>query len=260
MKKIIYLILVLLCLNCSCLAETIKFIQVTDVHLTQNNSQNLKQFVDDVNKNFKDIDFVVFTGDNIDKANKKDLLLFLDIIKNLNVKPYVLVGNHDLFRLQKMTKENYMALVRKKLGHYHSKNANYVIKKKDVVFIAMNGVKEVIPMPNGYFHEDELIWLDKMLTKYSNKKVVILQHFPLLEAKSSGHNLYKKEVYEEILKKHNNVISIISGHYHENREEYQNGIHHIITLNFQNNTFYKFIEIDSNENEIFTFLIDNKDN
>lgn len=260
MKKIICLILLIFCLNCSCMAETVKFIQVTDVHLNQLNSFYLKRFVQDVNKNYKDIDFVVFTGDNIDRANKKDLLLFLDIIKDLHVKPYVLVGNHDLFKSHGLTKETYMSMVHKKLGHYHSKNANYVFKKKDIVFVVMNGVKEIIPMPNGYFRDEELVWLDKTLTKYSDKKVVILQHFPLLDARSSGHNLYKKENYEEILKKHDNVISIISGHYHENREEKIGNVHHIITKNFQNNSYYKLIEIDSNEDEIFTFLIDNKDN
>lgn len=260
MKKFIIFLLLFLSFNCKCQAEVVKFIQVTDVHLTQNNAQYLKQFVKDANEKYKNVDFIVFTGDNIDDANQKDLLLFLEIIKNLKIKTYVLVGNHDLFKFHEMTKENYMALVRKKLGHYHSKNANYVIKKKDIVFIAMNGVKEVIPMPNGYFRENELIWLDKMLTKYSNKKVVILQHFPLINARSSGHNLYKKNTYEEVLKKHNNVISIISGHYHENEEKKENNIYHIVTENFQDNRFYKLIEIDTNDDMIFTILVDNKEN
>ena len=262
MKRIFCLILILLGFCCNCQAETLRFIQVTDVHLTQGNSEHLKQFVQDVNNNFKHLDFIVFTGDNIDSANQKDLLLFLDIIKKLNIKPYVLVGNHDLFKYHKVTKESYMTLVHKKLGHYHSKKANYVFQKKNIIFIVMNGVKEVIPTPNGYFHDDELLWLDKMLTKYTNKKVVILQHFPLLDAKDAGHNLYMKENYEEVLKKHNNVISIISGHYHENREVKKDGIYHIITKNFKNNKYYKLIEIDTDltDDMIFTHLIVNDEN
>lgn len=61
------------------------------------------------------MDFIVFTGDNIDMANQEDLELFLDIISGLKVKPYVLVGNHDLFKSQKMSKESYMHLVQKSL-------------------------------------------------------------------------------------------------------------------------------------------------
>lgn len=151
-----------------------------------------------------------------------------------------------------------MHLVHKKLGFYHPKSANYVFKKNGIVFIAMNGVKEVIPMPNGFFRENELIWLDKQLTKYSNKQVVILQHFPLIETHIADHNLYQKEDYEKVLKKHNNIISIISGHYHENREEERDGIYHIVTKNFSNNRYYKLIEIDTKNSMVYTFLIDNE--
>lgn len=260
MKKIVCLILILFNLFFSCEAKNAKFIQVTDVHLTSNNFQYLQQFVEDVNKNYKDIDFIVFTGDNIDNANSKDLELFLDIINNLKIKPYVLVGNHDLFKSNSMSKENYMCLVQKKLGLYHSNKPNYVFKDKDIVFIAMNGVKEVIPSSKGYYRQDELIWLDKMLSKYSNKKVVILQHFPLLTTIVKGHNMYGRENYEQILKKHTNVISIISGHYHENREQKDGEIYHIITKNFSNNKYYKIIEIDTDNNMVYTLLIDNNKN
>lgn len=259
MKKIIGLILILVSFTCPCLAKNPKFIQVTDVHLTQNNADYLKQFVDNANQNFKNLDFIVFTGDNIDKANPEDLKLFLKIIKNLKVKPYVLVGNHDLFKSHNLSKEKYMHLVRKELGFYHSNKPNYVFKKKDIVFIAMNGVKEVIPGSNGYYREDELFWLDKMLTRYSNKKVVILQHFPLLDTKAKNHSLYRKEDYEDVLKRHSNVISIVSGHYHENIEQKDGGIYHIVTNRFSNNTYYKLIEIDSDNDMIYTFLIDNSE-
>lgn len=259
MKKLVYILFVFFSLCCSCQAKNVKFLQVTDVHLSKDNAMYLEQFVADVNKNYNDLDFVVFTGDNIDKANPKDLLLFLDIVKNLNVKPYVLLGNHDLYKSHKMTKETYMYLVQEKLGSYHPKNADYVFKRKDIVFIAMNGVKEVIPSPNGCFRQDELEWLDKQLSKYSNKKVVILQHFPLLETNVANHSLYKKEAYEEILKKHHNVISVVSGHYHENREEKVGEIYHIVTKNFQNNTYYKIIEINTDDNMVYTSLIDNNE-
>ncbi len=238
-------------------ASVVKFIQVTDVHLTQNNSQYLQDFVDDINEKYNDINFVVFTGDNIDKPNEKDLCLFLETIKQLKVRAYVLPGNHDLYRNQNLTHDVYMKLVRKKLGSYHSLKPNYVFRQGDIVFITMNGVKEFIPGPNGYYKESELFWLDKMLSKYSDKKVVILQHFPLLDTAVKSHSLYKKEQYLEILKKHDNVIAIISGHYHQNREEFCDNIYNVVTKNFSNNRYYKLIEID--DGFVYTHLIDNKD-
>lgn len=49
MKKIVCLILLLFSFICECQAKNVKFIQVTDVHLKQNNAQYLRQFVSDVN-------------------------------------------------------------------------------------------------------------------------------------------------------------------------------------------------------------------
>lgn len=255
MKRFLTLAFIFFCSCISVTAQNLKFVQVTDVHLTNNNADRLKDFVQNINDKYQDLDFVVFTGDNIDKAKVQDLNLFLDIVKQLKFKTYILAGNHDLYDNQGMTGDFYMHQVRKKLGLYHSANLNYVIQKGEYILLAMSGVKEVIPSPNGYYKQNELNWLDKMLTKYSDKKVVILQHFPLPDTKSAGHSLYKKEEYLKVLSKHKNVISIISGHYHENREEFCDNIYHIITKNFSNNSYYKLIEIE--DGFVYTSLIEN---
>lgn len=236
-------------------AENLKFIQVTDVHLTQNNKGYLEELVSDLNKKYSDLDFVIFTGDNIDNANVEDLKTFLSIIKELKFKKYVIMGNHDVFKSHGLDKKLYMSLVKKELGSYHSNKPNYVFKDKDVVFITMDGVKEVIPGPNGYYREEELNWLDKQLDKYKNNKVVIVQHFPLIVTDSKMHKLYRRDDYMEMLKNHNNVIGIISGHYHKNIEENLNGIYNIATMKFDNeNEYYKVIEIDKESSMIFTQL------
>lgn len=260
MKKIVCFIFIFFIISSNiCKAENVKFLQVTDVHLSQNNAKYLKQFVEDINKNYKDLDFIVFTGDNINNANIDDLELFLNIVKNLKRKTYIIPGNHDLFKSHELDSKSYMKRVKKRLGYYHSNKPNYIIKKRNVIFITMNGVKEIFPGPNGYYRQEELDWLDKMLNKYKNKKVVILQHFPLIDTEAKNHSLYRKEDYEQVLKKHNNVISIVSGHYHENIELKKDGIYHIITQKFSNNNYYKIIEV-SDKNMVFTYLIDKSEN
>ncbi len=54
--------------------------------LQKNNAQYLKDFVNDINSNFDDLDFVVFTGGNLDNANPDDLWMFLDIVKKIKTK------------------------------------------------------------------------------------------------------------------------------------------------------------------------------
>ena len=235
-----------------------KFLQVTDVHLTQNNTDALKNFVDEVNSKYKDIDFVVFTGDNIDKPNESDLGTFLGEIKNLHVKPYVILGNHDVYKAGHLSKDLYMKKVQDTLGHYHSNEPHFSFVKKDIVFVCPDGTKEVIPGANSYFKETELAWLDKELTKYKNKKVVIIQHYPLLDCKVKNHGIYNKTEYEKILAKHDNVVAIIGGHYHLNQEEKIGTIYNIVTKNFSDGKYYKLIEIDTNNDLIFTHLVENE--
>lgn len=259
MKKLLFLMFLFVFTFTPVYSKNLKFIQVTDVHLNIYNEQYLADFVNEINENYNDLDFIVFTGDNIDKANYELLNDFLEIIKNLKIKTYVLVGNHDVFKNQNLDKKLYMKTVRKKLGIYHSDKTNYVFEKDNIIFIVMDGVKEVIPGTNGYYKQKELDWLDKTLTKYNNKKVVIFQHFPLLDSYSRRHNLYNKESYIEILNKHKNVISVISGHYHQNIEQMQDNIYHIVTMRFLNNRYYKVIEIDKATGMVFTNLIDKEE-
>lgn len=237
-------------------SKTVKFIQVTDAHISQRNAKYLLQFTKDI-KDYKDIDFVVFTGDNIDRAEIDDLRLFLTIAKKIKKRTYLLIGNHDVVKSGGLDKKYYMKLVRHFMGFYHSSKPHYVFQKNGIVFIVLDGTKEHFPGPNGYFKAQELIWLDKMLTKYEDKKVVILQHYPLIDTKSKSHNTYKKEEYFEVLKKHKNVMAIISGHFHKNFEVKQDGIWHISTYNFRANEYYKIIEIDTDNNEVYTSLIQN---
>lgn len=209
MKRLL-IITFILAINLFCnaaFAKSVKFIQVTDMHTTPDNTQYLRDFVNEVNKKYNDIDFVIFTGDNIDKARLSDLKMFLNEIKHLHPRTYVIMGNHNVFKSEHLDKKLYMETVRKELGEYHSNKPNYVFKVKGIVFVTMDGVKEVIPGPNGYYKPAELEWLDKTLTKYKNNKVVIFQHFSLLDSPSKSHNLYKKEEYLNVLNKHKNVIA-----------------------------------------------------
>lgn len=263
MKKIfkfLLVIFILLLIPSKSLAQNVKFLQVTDVHMKQNNAHNLEDFVKDVNKKYDDLDFVIFTGDNIDQANVKDLETFLSIIKKLKFKQYVVVGNHDVFKNKNLDKKLYMKMVQDTLGKYHSDKTNYIFKDKGVVFIVMDGVKEVIPGPGGYYREEELNWLDKNLTKYKNDKVVIVQHFPLLDGKAPRNEAYRKEDYLEMLKKHDNVLAIVCGHYHENREEMKDNIYHILTMKWLDNSYYKIIEIDTDIPMVYTQLVNNNEN
>jgi len=89
MKKIfLYLAILFFALTLNVDAKSVKIVQLTDVHIgdcaegkTCNAMQNLNTAIVDINKR-KDIDLVIFTGDNIDKSNLEILKKFLLATKN----------------------------------------------------------------------------------------------------------------------------------------------------------------------------------
>ena len=78
MKKILSLLCICLFMLFSALkssAENIKFVQITDVHLSNDSEYSqkvLKSAVEDINKQ-ENISFVVFTGDNINSPKPENL-------------------------------------------------------------------------------------------------------------------------------------------------------------------------------------------
>ena len=229
-KIILYVLLILVVFSGTAFAGEIKFVQVTDSHFLSNNPYSanvLEAAVKDINRQ-SNVSFVVFTGDNIDSSRMEDLSGFLKIVKKLNVPYYVIVGNHDVFKSNGISKQQYMQSVRQANWFRGSSSPNYVFRKGEFVFIVVDGAKETIPGTGGYYRPATLEWLDKQLTKYKNRKVVILQHFPILQPNDSKtHRVYQPENYYAVLNKHDNVIVIVSGHYHLNKEKMENGIYHI---------------------------------
>lgn len=242
-------------------ATNVKFVQITDSHFSAHGSEYtqrdvegskgyLESTVKDINT-VSGIDFIVFTGDNIDTANEADLKDFIKIANKLKYPYYMVIGNHEVFKSQKFDKKEYMKVVRKYSNNCRPKSPNYVFRRNGLVFIVVDGVKEVIPGPAGYYKKDTLKWFDNQLTKYKNDRVVVLQHFPIVEPYyNRSHTTYNIKDYQEVISKHSNIISIISGHYHANGERMVDGIYHISTPALVEPPHnYKIIEIKGDKKD-----------
>lgn len=241
----------LMLLPTSAVAENIKFAQISDAHLAVGSEYSikvLKTAVEDINKQ-SNISFVVFTGDNINNPREENLKEFVDIVGKLNVPYYVVLGNHDVYKSNGLSKVRYYEILRAKNLLYPQRKPNYVFKKNGFVFIIVDGAKEVIPGAVGYYRTDTLEWLEKELIKYKDNDVIIFQHFPVeypegVDNRLKTHKTYKVEEYQELLSKHHNVLAVISGHFHVNSENMKDGVYHISTpslIGLPNS--YKIIDI-----------------
>lgn len=256
MRIVKFLLVFFLLLGSITYAREVKFIHITDMNINTQNAPYALKTIKEINQ-YKDIDFVVFGGNNISRTNIDNLNTFLYILKKVNKKAIVLLGNNDVFESVGIDKEYYLKRVKKarraKLS-YHSKKTNYVFSSKGYKFIVMDGSKQYFQTLNGYYPKQELVWLDKKLSKYKNKNVIILQHFPLLDGENWIETA-KREDYFDVLKKHNNVKLIVSGHYGNDTEVKQDGIYHIITESYNKNGAYKIIKVDLKDNFIGTYLV-----
>ena len=180
MKKLLLLFVFLFFALCNCCeAKSVKFVQVTDVMYGKNNANEiLEKAVKDINE-MKDIDFVVFTGDNTAGANLDYLQGFVKTVQKLNKPFYMVVGDRDVAKSKHLEKEVYAKKLHKLLGRKSPETLNYTFKKGNVTFIVVDGAKDFITMPNGYFNSTTLEWLENQIKLNKDNKIVLLQHFPV---------------------------------------------------------------------------------
>lgn len=228
--------------------DDLKIVQISDVHYSgrgtnngprmfKNSAELLEDAVCQINE-MKDVDVVVFSGDSIDSPSQKDLVSFARIANKLKYPWYNTLGNHEVGIAGGLSKEKYFRILESINLNYNSlslqniafKPYYLIMPKKDYEVIFLDGVIDNRISSNGEFSEQQLVWLDEKLTHYCNKKIIIVQHFPVVEPfKSKTHRVLNAQQYLDILDKHNNVVAVLSGHYHCSKVVNRNNVLHITT-------------------------------
>lgn len=235
---IVFLILQLLIISPTW-AKSFKFAQITDVHYSSDGTTSSKRNLSESAKNIEfavnsmnkqDILFSIFLGDNIDKSNPTNLNNFLKLTQPLKMPHYFILGNHDAYKLSGIPKEEYLDAVRLYNPYQKNKKGNfYFFPNKDCIAIVMDGAMPFMPSTHGTYVDEQVKWLDSVLTKNEDKFALIFQHFPLIPPTDNySHTTLNSEKYLKLLKKHKNIILISSGHFHADKITIDdNGIYHI---------------------------------
>lgn len=213
-------------LQCYSSTTSLKFAQLSDTHFytgTDNTTYKMigrsGELLDDAIAQVNEIpnlDFVMFTGDLIDKPFEKELSAFLPHTEKINAPWYFSFGNHDTMVGGYLNPKLYMELVNKY-------NKNYKFEKSYYSFAPQKGYKVIVLdsiirdrlTSNGRIGEEQLAWLDNELKEAQKDTVLIFMHVPILEPfNSPNHRLLDADKVEEILNKYKNPIAIFQGHYH----------------------------------------------
>lgn len=266
MKKafLLFVIFINLLICAVCEAKTLQFAQISDMHLSLIPENEIKEgeltkgdyllkAIKEINEN-KEIKFVIFSGDSIGKPDKKTMSKFLKIADKLNKPYYLVIGENEVLRRKNFDKKDFMRMYKLHNLSLITKGTNYVIKpNKELVFIFVDGTNETMPTTSGYFKSQTLNWLDKKLSQYKDKKVVLVQHYPIIEPSGKfTHKTVEPEKYFHTINAHDNVIAIVSGHFHSNNTIYKKGIYHLSAPAFKDeNREYKIIKIEYNPKYLF---------
>lgn len=213
-------------------AKEFSFAQVSDVHYTYGDSYMSKYlYFLSASIMKKNPDFVVFLGDNVDKSREEDVISFMQSIYSIKSIPYYIVfGNNDAHRLSGLEKEVYLDIVTTfNKNQKDGKKYYYFKPNSDFICVVLDATPDFAPSKHGEISDEQIQWLDNLLTKYPKKLFIIFHHCPLIPPRIEYQlSMLNTEKYESMLKKHSNVVLISSGHYHQAAETVdENGIRHI---------------------------------
>ncbi len=210
-------------------STSLKFVQLSDIHFLENgqnttfkmtgaSSQLLDDAVEQINEE-QEIDFVMLTGDIIDKPFEKELRAFLPHIENLKYPWYFAFGNHDRCVGGYLTTSVYMDMVKKSNKNYNFNKPYYAFTpKKGYRIIVLDNIITDKVTTQGYLGEEQVLWLKKELEKSKRDTVLIFMHVPLIEPFTSPNHRLKNAVQVmSIIESYKNPIGVFQGHYHATR-------------------------------------------
>ncbi len=181
----------------------IKFVQLTDLHVSVGNDNDflLQNIVKEINNS--DFEFAIVTGDLTNRGADDELKQVHAILSKLKIPYYVVSGNHET-----NWSESAGLTYKKIFGE-----DRFVFSKGDYVFIGFP-CGPYMKMGDGFVKHEDVLWLDKTLKenlKNANKKVLNFAHYPLDNSVSN----YKEVL--SVLEKYPTVATFC-GHGHTLRK------------------------------------------
>lgn len=231
LKKIFLSFLSILVMQNFVCADEIEFAQISDVHYTLEN-KTIDKYLYFLSLSLKKrfTDFAVFLGDNVDKSKEENVIGFMRSVHSIKTPYYIVLGHTDAYSLSGLEKSEYLDIVTTfNRNQDDRKNYYYFKPNSDIVCVVLDDTADFAQSNHGEVTEEQITWLDNLLTKYSKRLFIIFEHSPILPPRDEYKlSMVNSEKYTEMLKKHNNVILVSSGHYHQDSvQQDENGVRHI---------------------------------
>jgi len=222
-------------------AETLRFIHITDSHMDLANEESvdaMKLMVEFINTNHKDLDFVLFGGDNFNNNVKgnEDALVYKEIVDKLTCPTYHVRGNKeshpnpdDAIHLEEFETLFLSSPALKVNGK------DWLLDTKGYALLGLDSCIE--GANNGQYTEETMKFAESVLK--TGKRTIILNHHPYTNywkgTDPKDIHKYVLNNTEEVQKRlfgFENLILTLSGHKHIDSVTKINKTNVIVTRGF----------------------------
>lgn len=249
---------------CTAANNNLRIAQISDAHFSSFEENTSYKFLKKSGELLDDAifqintsgsyDFVMFTGDLINKPKESELEKFTTHAKNLIYPWYAIAGNHDICIDGGLTKQRFIEILANNNSRMKNKNIYYAFTpKKGYRVICLDSIIDYKVTTNGEINKEEFEWLRNELEKHTKDTVIICTHVPIVEPFSSpNHKLLNEYDVRRLIKTtHKNPVIVLQGHYHATKIKQDNNMLIVAcpSLVTYPNSF-RIININSNKNKV----------
>ncbi len=211
---------------CTAANNNLRVAQVSDAHFSSFEENTSYKFLKKSPKLLDDVifqintsgpyDFVMFTGDLVNKPKVSELEKFITHANNLVYPWYAIDGNHDISIDGPLTKRKFLETLAANNDNMQQENIYYAFTpKKGFRVICLDSIIDYKLTSNGEISNEEFMWLTQELEKHAKDTVIVCSHVPIIEPFSSpNHKMQNEYEVRKLLKTHRNPVIVLQGHYH----------------------------------------------
>ncbi|HEY4441758.1 MAG TPA: phosphodiesterase [Candidatus Elarobacter sp.] len=195
--------------------------QITDTHVRRKGdlvhhmirtARELRRAVAAINRLEPRPDYVVATGDLVDRGKRKEYRRLHAILAELAVPCFLVAGNHDDHDGLREEFAAHAYLPRR--GPLH-----YVVESRPVRLVVLDTTRG--RKPGGELDGAKLRWLDERLAEAAATPTIVAMHHPPFDVgipPVDAHPLRGRDALAAVIAGHPQVVRLIAGHIHRAAE------------------------------------------